>query len=115
MPRTVISILSLPAVVLCMSLNPVSKMDNNAATVKKEDWKFLFDGKTTNGWHTYGKSFAQTAWKAEDGTLHLDVASKKTLGGGGDLVTNEEYSDFELKLEWKVAPGANSGIIFYVN
>jgi hypothetical protein len=74
----------------------------------------LFDGTTKTGWHTYGKTVAGTPWKVEDGALHFDPAAKKSSGGGGDLVTDKEYSNFHLKIDWKVAPGANSGIIYYV-
>lgn len=73
----------------------------------------LFDGKTTTGWHTYGKATAGAKWKIEDGALHLDPNGPKD--GGGDLVTDKEYTNFHLKLDWKVAPNANSGIIFYVH
>lgn len=77
-------------------------------------FKAIFDGQTTTGWHTYGKTTVGTAWKVEDGVLHFDPAAAKD-GQGGDLVTNVDYTNFHLKLEWKVAPKANSGIIFYVN
>jgi hypothetical protein len=76
-------------------------------------FKAIFDGQTTSGWHTYGKTTVGTAWKVEDGVLHFDPTAAKN-GQGGDLVTNLEYTNFHLKLEWKVAPNANSGIIFYV-
>ncbi|WP_293302106.1 DUF1080 domain-containing protein [Pedobacter sp. UBA4863] len=78
----------------------------------KKGFTPLFDGKTTTGWHTYGKDFAGKAWNAEDGLLHFDPKLKNK--DGGDLVTDKEYGNFHLKLEWKVAPKANSGIIFYV-
>lgn len=74
----------------------------------------LFDGKTTAGWHTYGKTSAGAGWKVEDGVLHFNPEAAKN-GQGGDLVTNSEFENFHLKLDWKVAPNANSGIIFYVN
>ncbi|WP_256011995.1 3-keto-disaccharide hydrolase [Desertivirga xinjiangensis] len=102
------TILSAGVLVLCMSL----KSDKSKA--KKDGWINLFDGKSTHGWHSYGKNTAGAAWKVENGALRLDVAAKKANGGGGDLVTDGEYSDFHLKLEWKVAPGGNSGVIFYV-
>jgi hypothetical protein len=76
------------------------------------DWKALFDGKTTQGWHTYGQPSAGSAWKAQDGVLFLDASSKS---GRGDLVTDKEYDNFDLKLQWKVAKGANSGIMFLVH
>jgi hypothetical protein len=72
----------------------------------------LFDGKTANGWHTYGMNLAGQSWKVEDGALHLVPTGKKE--DAGDLVTNKEYSNFHLKIDWKVAPGANSGILFHI-
>lgn len=70
----------------------------------------LFDGKTTNGWHSYLKS-GPGAWSVVDGTLQLDPAAP----GQGDLVTDNEYENYDLKLEWKIAEGGNSGIIFGVH
>lgn len=83
-----------------------------AANAQK-GFKPLFDGKTTKGWHTYNKTDVGSAWEVVDGTLHMNP-EKKGKDGGGDLVTNAEYGNFHLKLEWKVAPNANSGIIFFV-
>ncbi len=85
----------------------------SAGAQKKKGFTPLFDGKTTTGWHTYGKDFVGKAWNAENGVLHFDPKLKNN--DGGDLVTDKEYSNFHLKLEWKVAPKSNSGIIFYVH
>ena len=74
----------------------------------------LFDGKTTNGWHSYGKTTVGSAWKVEKGVLHFDPSAADN-GQGGDLVTNKEYSNFHLKVDWKVAPKSNSGIIFFIH
>jgi len=79
----------------------------------KKGFTKLFDGKSTAGWHTYGQTTAGSKWQVEDGTLHF--VPKSGREGGGDLVTDKEYSNFHLKIDWKVAPKANSGIIFYVN
>jgi hypothetical protein len=76
-------------------------------------WQKLFDGKTTTGWHTYRKTTVGTDWKVVDGALFLD-ATHKTAGQGGDLVTDEEFTNYHLKLEWKISKGGNSGIIFNV-
>ncbi len=101
---------------------------NDAATEKKESaatteaaaadsgWVTLFDGKTTTGWHSYGKATAGSAWKVTDGALYLDTAKKEGWQTtGGDIVTAEEYENFHLKLEWKISPNGNSGIIFFIN
>lgn len=82
----------------------------------EEGWISLFDGRTTNGWHSYNKSGVGKAWKVVDGTLHLDAAAKKEwqTAEGGDIVTDEEFENFHLKLEWKIAPKGNSGIVFFI-
>ena len=80
----------------------------------QNEFKPLFDGKTTKGWHTYGKNTVGAVWKVNDGVLYLDPSAREN-NQGGDLVTDKEYANFHLKLDWKVAPKSNSGIIFYIN
>ena len=80
----------------------------------QEKWVSLFDGKTTNGWHSYGEKTAGTAWKAVDGSLVLDPSAKVNGKNGGDLVTDEGFNEFHLQLEWKISKNGNSGIIFFV-
>jgi len=77
---------------------------------KQEGYKLLFDGKTTGGWHVYLGNNAG-AWRAEHGALVLDTAAK----GQGDLVTDKEYTNYELKIDWKISAGGNSGIIFGIH
>jgi hypothetical protein len=90
--------------------------DTTAATAKTVDtsstsgWQNLFDGSSTTGWHTYGKTTAGARWKVTDGAISIDTSVKE----GGDLVTNQSFENFDLKLEWKIAPKGNSGIIFLV-
>jgi len=75
---------------------------------KKEGWQLLFDGKTTKGWHNYGKKGISPLWKVEDGAL---LMSQK---GAEDIATDKEYENFEFQLEWKIAEGGNSGIYYLV-
>jgi hypothetical protein len=92
--------------------------DNKLSTQEKtQGWKLLFDGKTTSGWHSYGYKSVGNAWNISDGTLHLDVANKKNwpANESKDIVTNDEYDNFHLKADWKLAKKGNSGIIFYVH
>jgi len=70
----------------------------------------LFDGKTTKGWHSYLKT-GPGAWKVVDGALQLDPKAPNQ----GDLITDKEYENYELSLQWKIAEGGNSGIIFGVH
>ncbi|HEY0356702.1 MAG TPA: DUF1080 domain-containing protein, partial [Flavisolibacter sp.] len=104
--------------ILVLSCNSTRQntMSKTNVTMNGE-WISLFDGKTTNGWHTYGKKTIGKAWKVEDGVLRLDAASKKDwqTAEGGDIITDEEFEDFHLKLDWKISPKGNSGIIFYIH
>jgi len=77
---------------------------------QKAGWKLLFDGKTTKGWHTYLRDTVGSKWQVVDGAILFDQT--KPREGGGDLVTNEAYENYELNLEWKISKGGNSGIIF---
>jgi hypothetical protein len=100
----------------CSSSKQASMSSTNESKALDGGWITLFDGSSTSNWHTYGKTSAGKVWKIDNGTLHLDpVAQKNMKGEAGDLVTNEEYENFDLKLEWKISPKGNSGILFYVN
>ncbi|MDN3548049.1 3-keto-disaccharide hydrolase [Mucilaginibacter aquaedulcis] len=77
---------------------------------KKEGWKLLFDGKTTKGWHTYLRDTVGSKWQVKDGAIVFDPSKPKE--GGGDIVTNDVYENYELNLQWKISKGGNSGIIF---
>lgn len=103
--------------------NPESSDSTNASidsTMNETDsagFVSMFDGTTTSGWHSYGKTTAGELWKVNEGVLYLDTTKKvgyQTIGGG-DLVTDKEYENFDLKLEWKIAPNGNSGLIFLIN
>lgn len=93
-----------------------AKLNVLSKTQKKEDWQLLFDGKSTKGWRTYNKAVLGSAWKIEEGTLHLDASQKDgwQTANGGDIVYDKNYKDFSLKMEWKVAKGGNSGVMLYV-
>ena len=81
------------------------------AMAKKGKWKILFDGKSTDAWRGFRQDdFPNKTWKVEDKTLRTIVGSESR-----DIITREKYRDFELKLEWKIAPGGNSGIIYLVS
>jgi hypothetical protein len=75
---------------------------------KKEGWKLLFDGKTTEGWRNYKKESISDKWQVRDGALTLPT------GGGGDIITKEQFDSYELVLDWKISPGGNSGLMFHV-
>ena len=84
---------------------------------KNKGWKLLFDGKTTKGWHRYGGGAIDSVWKVKDGCLCLDTNAKKefNIRGDWDIVTDEEYENYHLQLEWMISENGNSGIIFNVH
>lgn len=70
------------------------------------DWRPLFDGRTPQGWRNAGKATLDPRWQAVNGALVL------TAPGGGDIVSEATHGDFELELEWRLAPGGNSGLFY---
>lgn len=93
-----------------VEVEPASTFSLTAAE-RAAGWEVLFDGTSTDAWRGYrNESFPAKGWIIEDGSLKVTAG-----GGGGDIITRDRYGDFELVLEWKVAPGANSGIMYRVN
>lgn len=83
---------------------------------KQDGWKLLFDGRTTDGWRGYRMDRMPPGWKVEDGVLARVAggAGGKGAGGGDDIVTVDEYDNFDLTLEWKIRTKGNSGVLFRV-
>jgi hypothetical protein len=85
--------------------------DEEAVTADRADerrgeWIPLFDGRTTNGWRAYRGSAVPAGWQV------IDSALVRAGEGAGDIITDQEYRNFDLMLEWKVAPGGNSGVFY---
>jgi hypothetical protein len=89
----------------------LSAQNKNSLSIKErhQGYTLLFDGKTTHGWHAYLQQTAG-AWIVVDGALQVNPQAP----GQADLITRKEYENFELKLDWKIPIGGNSGIIFGV-
>ena len=68
-------------------------------------WKLLFDGKTGAGWRGYRQHTLPAGWQVKDGAL-------TRVAEAGDIITDEQFKNFELALEWKISPGGNSGIFY---
>src|SRR6185503_17879717 len=72
---------------------------------KPGKWEVLFDGKSVDKWRGYKmNAFPDRSWKVEAGAIKAIAGAE-----GPDIVTREKFGNFELELEWKVSPGANSG------
>ena len=87
-----------------------------SAEQQREGWKLLFDGKSTAGWHRYNQKTIGQSWSVADDALHLDAGRKHGFqsADGGDIVNDGVFANFHLKLDWKIAPAGNSGVMFYV-
>lgn len=89
----------------------------NSLTVyeKKNGWRLLFDGKTNKGWKSAkGNNFPEKGWTISNGILSVVDAEGKESTNGGDIVTNEKFAAFDLSFEFKLTPGANSGVKYFV-
>ncbi len=76
-------------------------------------WRLLFDGETTNGWRRYnGEGFPEMGWEVADGNLIVLASDGEEEGNGGDIVTEDQFGNFELSIEFKLGPVANSGILY---
>jgi len=82
----------------------------------KKGWQMLWDGKTTDGWRGARlDEFPEKGWEIADGVLTVLASGGEESAAGGDIVTQELYGDFELKVDFKITDGANSGIKYYVD
>lgn len=81
----------------------------------KSGFKLLFDGKTSNGWKgAYKPGFPEKGWNVENGTMKVLASEGAESTNGGDIVTKEEFSAFDLSFDFKLTPGANSGVKYFV-
>ena len=99
------------AVLAALACSPGSKPDTPenrpAAMTDSSAWRTLFDGTSTAAWRGYQMDSFPSGWGIENGSLVRTT-------GGVDIITRDQFSDFELELEWKVGPAGNSGIMYRV-
>lgn len=104
-------ILTLLLVVFAVGTVNAQKANTLTAEEVKEGWKLLFDGKTSTGWRSYNGTGFPSAWTTNGGELKFKKAEGKK---GGDIVTEEEFDNYDLRMEWKISKGGNSGIFIGV-
>ncbi|WP_139956659.1 3-keto-disaccharide hydrolase [Flavicella sediminum] len=98
------------------TVEPIVTKNNLTIDDKKQRWELLWDGKTTKGWRGAKlEDFPEKGWEIENGELTVLPSGGAESSAGGDIVTEALYGDFELKLDFKLTPGANSGIKYYVD
>jgi hypothetical protein len=100
----------LTSTLLALLATRTNAAEPNALTdaEKAAGWKLLFDGTTTGGWRNYKKTDIAAGWKVENGALVRGTER------AGDIITTDQYAAFELSLEYNIAPGGNSGLMFHV-
>ncbi|MGI8951390.1 MAG: 3-keto-disaccharide hydrolase [Chitinophagaceae bacterium] len=94
----------------------VNMIPNYLSPVEKQNgWQLLFDGKTSNGWRgAFKTGFPEHGWKIDSGMITVLQANGEQGKNGGDVVTTKEYSAFDLTFQFKLTPGANSGVKYFV-
>ena len=83
---------------------------NSCSTETSPKWEYIFDGETFNGWHVYNTESIGNEWSINNGELIFTNNEEY----GQDLVTDKEYTNFELSIEWNISENANSGILYGV-
>ncbi|MDA8763224.1 DUF1080 domain-containing protein [Flavobacteriaceae bacterium] len=91
---------------------PKKKTATAEAPAAKKEWVDLFDGVSFKGWHQFNSSEMSDTWVIEDGAMVLPDGTGS--GKGNNIVTDKEYTNFELSMEWKIVEGGNSGIFWGV-
>ena len=82
----------------------------------RKGWRYLWDGKTTEGWRgAKSDEFPEFGWEIKEGVLSVLESGGAESRHGGDIVTKDKFSNFELELEFNITPGANSGIKYFVD
>jgi hypothetical protein len=100
------------AVVFGSALRADDNLNSLSDKEKADGWKLLFDGKTTQGWKAYKGSEVGDSWRVDDGVLLLKPGSGKR---GGDIVTTDDFDNFELTFDWRISTGGNSGVMYRVS
>ena len=85
--------------------SPANALNTLSAAEAAEGFTPLFDGKDLAGWRGYKMTAPPAGWMVADGEITRTT-------GGGDLITETEFANFELRLDWKISPGGNSGIFY---
>lgn len=88
----------------------IRKANGQEIVTPTSEWKALFNGSSLEGWTTVSGKPVTKGWEVVDGELHLSVAGDR----GGSIVTDREYTNFELHFSWRIAPGGNNGIKYRV-
>ena len=113
--NTLTALLAFALFVSCQS-GQKQEEKQEEAQAQEEEWFYLFDGTSTEGWRAYNGESLPPHWVIKDGTLTFDTEVKleEEFSGGKDIIyAAEEFENFELYLEWKIPAGGNSGVFYH--
>ncbi len=97
-------------------LTPVVTKNQLTYAEAQDGWKLLWDGSSPAGWRGARlEGFPEQGWQMEDGVLRVLASGGAESAAGGDIVTVDTYGDFEMKVDFRITEGANSGIKYYVD
>ena len=106
--RAVVAVsLSALALAACAPQQPAADSPSTMSSTASTGWRPLFNGRSLEGWRSFKTQTPPAGWSVIDGSL-------VRTGRGGDIMTVDQYGDFELELDWKVQPGGNSGVIYRI-
>ena len=106
------------ALTLAAAIPAIAQTAPNTLSAKEaaEGWHLLFDGKTSNGWRgDHSPTFPTTGWEVKDGMISVTEHGGEEGGNAGDIITTRKYANFELLVDFRITPGANSGIKYFVD
>jgi hypothetical protein len=117
MIRRILTVVVLAFVVVPTCVRAQTTPNQLTEAEKAAGWKLLFDGQSTNGWRGYQMKEMPPGWQVKEGALirTRGGAGGKGAGGGDDIVSLEEFENFELSLEWRTVSNGNSGVLYHVS
>lgn len=107
-----LTVIALIIVAAAQDNTPANQLTN---AEKAAGWRLLFDGKTFGGWRGFHSDKVPAGWVVEDGCIKKVQAQGELGQAGGDLITADQFDNFEFSVEWKLSKGANSGVKYLVS
>lgn len=101
------------AIILSSYTYMAAKDNTLTPSEKKSGWKLLFDGKSLKGWRTYQNKDANS-WSVKDGVFYCKGSATDKSDMRADMITEKQYENFDLSVDWKISPQGNSGILYLV-
>jgi Domain of Unknown Function (DUF1080) len=113
--HTLLTLAAFAALVTSGYTAPADAPNTLSAAERADGWRLLFDGKTLAGWRGYKKPDPSgTRWVVSDGALCVTRADGSDTLGQRDIISSDTFDVFDLRFEWRIGPGSNSGLKYFV-